>query len=69
MQAKIRLTEADYTKQRAKFNKNFLSERYQSEIADRDYQEIEDDEGPEAFDERQRIKSIIKQNQAMVADM
>ena len=67
-QAKIRLNEADYTKERAKFNKNFPSEMYQSKIADRDYQEIEDDEGPEAFDKRQRIKSIIKQNQAMVAD-
>ena len=37
-----------------------------------DFEEVKDDEEPEIFDERQRIKSIIKQNEAlrsrMVAD-
>ena len=58
-QAKISVIEADYTKERAKLNKKFSSEMYESNIVDRDYQEIEDDdEEPEKFDERQRIKSI-----------
>ena len=40
---------------------------------DRDYQEIEEDEEPQIFYERQRIKSILKQTEAlrsrMVLDM
>ena len=43
---------------------------YESNIVERDYQEIEDDdEEPEKFDERQRIKSIIKQNQVLRSRM
>ena len=60
-QAKVRASEADFTKAREDYNKRSPSERYESNIV-ADFEEVDDDEGPETFDERQRIKSIIKHN-------
>ena len=64
MQAKVRIVDADYTKAHVEYNERFLTEKYESNIGE-DYQEIEDDEAPEKFDKRQRIKSIIKHNKAL----
>ena len=67
-QAELRKSEGNFTKARADYNKRFPSERYESNIIE-DFEEVEDDEEPEIFDERQRIKSIIKQNEALRSRM
>ena len=53
---------------RADNNKRFPSERYESNIIE-EFEQVENDEKPEKFDERQRIKSIIKQNEALRSRM
>ena len=63
-QAKVRNSEIDFTKERADYNKRYPSERYQSNTR-ADFEEVEDDEGPETFDERKRIDLIKKQNDAL----
>ena len=65
-QAKVRNFASDFTKARGGYNKRYPSERYASN-ASKQYEEVPDDEEPEIFDERQRIKSIIKQNEALRA--
>ena len=56
-QAKVRNFATDFAKSRRDYNRRYPSERY---VTDRQYEEVPDDEEPEIFDERQRIKSIIK---------
>ena len=61
-QAKVKNFATDFRKSRGDYNRRYPSERYET---DRQYEEVPDDEEPEIFDERQRIKSIIKQNVAL----
>ena len=49
---------------RGAYNKRYTSDKYEPETQ---FEEVPDDEEPEIFDERQRIKSIIKQNEALRA--
>ena len=67
-QAKVRTFDANFTKARADYNKRYPSERYESDTR-ADFEEVEDDEGPETFDERQRIKAINKQNDFLSSRM
>ena len=70
-QAEVRNFASNFTKARGDYNRRYPSERYESNTRPQ-FEEVPDDEEPEIFDERQRIKSIIKQNEAlrsrMVAD-
>ena len=61
-QAQVRTFASDFTKARGDYNRGYTSEKIETE---RKYDEVPDDEEPEIFDERQRIKSIIKQNEAL----
>ena len=61
-QAKVRNFATDFAKSRGDYIRRYPSERYET---DRQYEEVPDDEEPEIFDERQRIKSIIKQYEAL----
>ena len=63
-QSEVRDSEAAFIKERGDYNKSYPSERYKSKIKEV-FEEVPDDEEPEIFDERQRIKSIIKQNDAL----
>ena len=65
-QAKVRNFATDFAKSRGDYIRRYPSERYET---DRQYEEVPDDEEPEIFDERQRIKSIIKQNEALRSRM
>ena len=62
-QAKVRNFASEFTKARADYNRRYPSERYVSN-ARPEFEEVEADEKPETFDERKRIKSINKQNEA-----
>ena len=47
---------------RGAYNRRYPSDKYEPKTQ---LEEVPDDEEPEIFDERQRIKSIIKQNEAL----
>ena len=61
-QAKVRNFATDFAKSHGDYNRRYPSERYET---DRQHEDVPDDEEAEIFDERQRIKSIIKQNEAL----
>ena len=61
-QAQVRTFEVASTKARTDYNRRYPSERIEPKTK---YSEVPDDEEPEIFDERQRIKSIMKQNEAL----
>ena len=61
-EAQVRTFASDFTKLRGAYNKRYTSDKYEPETQ---FEEVPDDEEPEIFDERQRIKSIIKQNEAL----
>ena len=63
-QAKVRNFATDFTKARGDYNRRNPSDKLVSNAGE-EFEEVPDDEEPEIFDERQRIKSIIKQNQAL----
>ena len=63
-QAEVVNFASDFTKARGHYNRRYPSERYVSNTRPQ-FEEVPDDEEPEIFDERQRIKSIIKQNEAL----
>ena len=67
-QAEVRNFASDLTKARGDYNRRYPSERYTTNTRRR-YEEVPDDEEPEIFDERQRIKSIIEQNEALRSRM
>ena len=67
-QAEVRNFASDFTKARGDYNRRYPSERYESNTRPQ-FEEVPDDEEPEIFDERQRIKSIIKQNEALRSRM
>ena len=67
-QTEVRSSEAAFIKECGDYNKSHPSERYKSKIKEV-FEEVPDDEEPEIFDERQRIKSIIKQNEALRSSM
>ena len=62
-QAQVRIFASDFIKARGDYNKRYPSDKYVSNT--REEEEVLDDEEPEIFDERQIIKSIIKQNEAL----
>ena len=61
-QTQVRTFASDFSMARGAYNRRYPSDRYETA---RQYEEVPDDEEPEIFDERQRIKSIIKQNEAL----
>ena len=63
-EAQVRTFASDFTKARGAYNTRYTSEKYEPKTR---FEEVPDDEDPEIFDERQRIKSIIKQNEALRA--
>ena len=63
-QAQVRNFASDFTKARGDYNRRYPSDKYVSNVRE-EIEEVPDDEEPEIFDERQRIKSIIKQNEAL----
>ena len=63
-QAQVRSFASDFTKVRGDNNKRYPSDKFISNTRE-EFEEVPDDEEPEIFDERQRIKSIIKQNEAL----
>ena len=67
-QAQVRNFSSDFTKARADYNRRYPTEKYVSNTR-QEFEEVPDDEEPEIFDERQRIKSIIKQNEALRSRM
>ena len=67
-QARVRIFSSDFAKERGDYNKRYPSERYEN-TRPQPFEEVPDDEEPEIFDERQRIKSIIKQNEALRSRM
>ena len=58
-QAQVRTFASDFTMARGAYNRRYPSDKYEPKTQ---YEEVPDDEESEIFDERQRIKSIIKQN-------
>ena len=64
--AKIRSLEAEHAKARAKYDKSLPAENDKSNMEE-DIQVLEDEEieEQEILDERERIKSIIKQNDVL----
>ena len=66
-QAQVRNLASDFAKARGDYNKSYPSDKYASNT--REEFEVPDDEEPDIFDERQRIKSIIKQNEALRSRM
>ena len=67
-QAQVRNFASDFAKARGDYNKSYPSDKYVSNTRE-EFEEVPDDEEPEIFDERQRIKSIIKQNEALRSRM
>ena len=67
-QAEVRNFASDFTKARGDYNRRYPSERFESNTRPQ-FEEVPNDEEPEIFDERQRIKSIIKQNEALRSRM
>ena len=65
--AQVRNFASDFAKAHGDYNKSYPSHKYVSNT--REEFEVPDDEEPEIFDERQRIKSIIKQNEALRSRM
>ena len=63
-QSEVRNFASDFAKVRGDYNRHYPSERFVSNTRPQ-FEEVPDDEEPEIFDERQRIKSIIKQNEAL----
>ena len=63
-QAQARTYASDFAKARGDYNRRFPSDKFVSNTRE-EFEEVPDDEEPEIFDERQRIKSIIKQNDAL----
>ena len=63
-EAQVRTFASDFTKARGAYNKRYTSDKYEEE---KQFEEVPDDEEPEIFDERERIKSIIKQNKVLRA--
>ena len=63
-QTQVRTFASDFSMARGAYNRRYPSDRYETVSK---YEEVPDDEEPEIFDERQRIKSIIKQNEALRA--
>ena len=63
-QAEVRNFASDFAKARGDYNIRYPSERFVSNTRPQ-FEEVPDDKEPEIFDERQRIKSIIKQNEAL----
>ena len=63
-QAQVRNFASDFAKARGDYNKSYPSDKYVTNTRE-EFEEVPDDEEPEIFDERQRIKSIIKQNEAL----
>ena len=61
-QAQVRIFASDFIKARRDYNKRYPSDKYVSNTRE---EEVLDDEEPEIFDERQIIKTIIKQNEAL----
>ena len=61
-QAQVRTFASDFAKARGDYNRRYPSENYEPK---KQYEEVPDDEEPEIFDERQKITSIIKQNEAL----
>ena len=60
-QARVRNFASDFTKARGDYNRRYPSDKLVSNAVEN----VLDDEEPEIFDERQIIKSIIKQNEAL----
>ena len=67
-QAQVRNFASDFTKARGDYNRRYPSDKYVSNTR-QEFEEVPDDEEPEIFDERKRIKSIIKQNEALRSRM
>ena len=65
-QAQVRTFKADSTKARTDYNRRYPSEKIEPKTK---YAEVPDDEEPDIFDERQRVKTIIKQNEALRSRM
>ena len=63
-QAQVRISSSDFSKERGDYNRRYPSERYEN-TQPQPFENDLDDEEQEIFDERERIKSIIKQNQAL----
>ena len=63
-EAQVRTFASDFTKARGAYNTRYHSD--QIEPKER-FEEVPDDEEPEIFDERERIRGIIKQNEALRA--
>ena len=61
-QAQVRTFASNFTIARGAYNNRYPSDKFEPKTQ---YDEVPDDEEPEIFDERQRIKSIIKQNEAL----
>ena len=63
-EAQVRTFASDFTKARGAYNRRYTSDQIESKDQ---YEEVPDDEEPEIFDERERIRGIIKQNEALRA--
>ena len=60
-QARVRMSASDFTKARGDYNRRYPSDKLVSNAVEN----VLDDEEPEIIDERQYVKSIIKQNEAL----
>ena len=60
-QAKVRTFASDFTKARGDYNRRYPSDK----LVSNGVENVIDDEEPEKFDEREYIKSIIKQNDVL----
>ena len=63
-QGQVRNFASEFTMARGAYNRRYPSDKYEPKTQ---YEEVPDDEESEIFDERERIKSIIKQNEALRA--
>ena len=63
-EGQVRTFASDLTITRGAYNTHYPSDRIDPKTR---FEEVPDDEEPEIFDERQRIKLIIKQNEALRA--
>ena len=61
-EAKVRTFASDLTKGRVAYNRRYTFDQIEQK---EQLEEVPDDEEPEIFDERQRIRLIIKQNEAL----
>ena len=61
-QAQVRIFASDFTKARGDYNRRYPSDKLVSNAVEN---VVDDDEEPEIIDERQYVKSIIKQNEAL----